>query len=90
MISDAGTPSLSDPGRILINRCVEENIPIIPIPGASAITTAISISGFSDKKKIKFLIKKKTIKDIVGIISQEKNISKSEIYNYCLHIKNEK
>ena len=196
LISDAGTPSLSDPGRILINRCVEENIPIIPIPGASAITTAISISGFSDqfyfhgflsdrtnqirkefetfkkiscslvffisaqklnkkfrlikeffsereilicreltkihetfyrgkvsdidnfkfiskgevtvviseivksrdakklnesdKKKIKFLIKKKTIKDIVGIISQEKNISKSEIYNYCLHIKNEK
>ena len=41
--------AISDPGRILINRCVEENIPIIPIPGASAITTSISISGFSDQ-----------------------------------------
>ena len=44
----------------------------------------------SDKKKIKNLIKNKSVKDIVRIFSQEKNISKSEIYNYCLEIKNEK
>ena len=44
----------------------------------------------SDKKKIKKLILNKSIKDIVGIISEEKNISKSKIYNYCLQIKNEK
>ena len=44
----------------------------------------------SDKKKIKKLILNKSIKDIVGIISKEKNISKSKIYNYCLQIKNEK
>ena len=44
----------------------------------------------SDKKKIRKLILNKTIKDIVGIISEEKNISKSIIYNYCLQIKNEK
>ena len=43
----------------------------------------------SDKKKIKELIEKKSIKDIVRIFSQEKNISKSKIYNYCLEIKNE-
>ena len=43
----------------------------------------------SDKKKIKKLILNKSIKDIVGIISEEKNISKSKIYNYCLQIKNE-
>ena len=196
LISDAGTPSISDPGRLLVSRCVEENISIVPIPGPSAITASISISNFSDqfyfhgflsnkvnsirkeftifknlncsiiffisaqklnkqfdllkeffstreilicreitkihesfyrgkvsdidnfqfnpkgevtviisekknhevmetlnesdKKKIKKLILNKSIKDIVGIISEEKNISKSKIYNYCLQIKNEK
>ncbi len=195
LVSDAGTPTISDPGRILVKRCVEENIHITPLPGPSAVTTSLSISGFSDqfyfqgflsdgensirkdftffsdlecsiiffisaqklnkkfellkeflpdreilicreltklhetfyrakiseisdldfkakgevtviisekkdykkkdldesdKKKIKKLIQNKSIKDIVGIFSQEKNISKSKIYNYCLEIKNEK
>ena len=49
LISDAGTPSISDPGAILVNECVKNNIKIIPIPGASAVATAISISGFSEK-----------------------------------------
>jgi len=49
LISDAGTPLLSDPGRILIQKCIEEEINIIPIPGVSAITTSMSISGFKDK-----------------------------------------
>ena len=49
MISDAGTPSISDPGRILINSCIQENISIIPIPGPSAVTASVSISGFSEK-----------------------------------------
>tara|TARA_B100000029_G_scaffold347834_1_gene340170 strand:+ start:1411 stop:2265 length:855 start_codon:yes stop_codon:yes gene_type:complete len=196
LISDAGTPAISDPGRLLIRKCIEQNILIVPIPGPSAVTASISISGFSDqfyfhgflsdklnsirkefeifkdlncsiiffisaqklkkqfeifksfflgrkilicreitkihenfyrgnmteidnlefipkgevtviisekkidkkrdnlnesdKKTIKKLIQSKTIKDIVRIISQEKNISKSKIYNYCLEIKNEK
>ena len=196
LISDAGTPTISDPGRLLINRCIEENILIVPIPGPSAITASISISNFSDKfyfhgflsdkansirkdfemfknlkcsivffisakklikqfenlkefflereilicreitkihetfyrgkvseidnflfnpkgevtviisekgnyksietlnesdkKKIRKLILNNSIKDIVGIISEEKNISKSKIYNYCLQVKNEK
>ena len=196
LISDAGTPSISDPGKILINSCVKENILIVPIPGASAITAALSISGFSnefyfhgflsdtdnsirkefelfnnlncsivffisvqklskkfdllkeafpereiiicreltklhetiyrgkisefnklkfiskgevtviisekkstnknnnldesDKKKIKKLLSTNSIKDIVRIFSEQKNISKSKIYNYCLEIKNEK
>ena len=49
MISDAGTPAISDPGRILINKCIEKNINIFPIPGSSAVSAAISVSGFSDK-----------------------------------------
>ena len=49
LISDAGTPSISDPGSILVNECIKNNINIIPIPGASAVISAVSISGFSEK-----------------------------------------
>ena len=49
LISDAGTPNISDPGIILINECIKNNIKIFPIPGPSAVVTAVSISGFSDK-----------------------------------------
>ena len=49
LISDAGTPLLSDPGRLLLNECIKRKINVIPIPGASSITSAISVSGFSDQ-----------------------------------------
>ena len=49
LISDAGTPSISDPGSILVNECIENGIGIYPLPGPSSVTSAISISGFSDK-----------------------------------------
>tara|TARA_Y100000816_G_scaffold254807_1_gene207225 strand:- start:1774 stop:2625 length:852 start_codon:yes stop_codon:yes gene_type:complete len=196
LVSDAGTPAISDPGRILVNECVKNGIDVFPVPGASAISSAISVSGFSDnfyfcgfipekqnqikklfknlstlegsivffispnkldkriddvkeffvnrdilicreitkyheeyirtsvknlsnvnfsrkgeitvviseirkdklnfieleesdKKKIKQLIKKMTIKDIVKKVSENRKISKKLIYNYCLQIKNE-
>ena len=49
LISDAGTPLLSDPGRLLINECIKQEIKISPIPGVSSITAAMSVSGFDDK-----------------------------------------
>ena len=49
LISDAGTPLLSDPGRLLINKCVINGIQTIPIPGVSSITSALSVSGFKDQ-----------------------------------------
>ena len=49
LISDAGTPLLSDPGRLLVNQCLENGLKIIPIPGVSSITSAMSISGFNDQ-----------------------------------------
>ena len=49
LISDAGTPSLSDPGRLLVNECLINNIKVIPVPGVSSITAAMSISGFRDQ-----------------------------------------
>ena len=48
LISDAGTPLLSDPGRLLVNKCIENEIKIVPIPGVSSITAAVSASGFKD------------------------------------------
>jgi len=197
IISDAGTPSISDPGKIIINECVANGINVYPVPGASAVSSAISISGFSekyyfygffpeknkdlikdfkilsnlncsivffvspkkinktidvlktffidrkilicreiskfyeeysrtnikelqtlskipkgeltivlsekeidkntsnnleesDKKNIKKMIKTLSIKDITNLISDNKDISKKEVYNYCLKIKNEK
>ena len=64
LISDAGTPSISDPGAILIQECIKNNIEITPLPGPSAVSSAVSISGFSEKfffygffpEKIKSLI----------------------------------
>ena len=196
IISDAGTPCISDPGSILINECVNKKLNIYSIPGPSSVISAISISGFSDnfifygffpeklkdikkdletlsklnltivffisakkfkkrsiylekyfsdrkilvckeltkmheqhfrfnvseiknfnselrgeitlvlsekieneskiqllesdKLKIEKLMKKLSIKDIVTEIKKNKDISKKEIYNYCLQIKNEK
>jgi len=49
LISDAGTPTISDPGKIIINECIKKKINIYPIPGPSAVTTALSVSGFSEK-----------------------------------------
>ena len=197
LISDAGTPTISDPGNVLVKECINDNISVIPIPGASAAVAALSISGFankyyfygffpennkeinenfeilskingsivffisskkfnrsinvikkyfldreilickeitkyyeeyfrsdvseldqkninlrgeitlvisekksinktsnnlseSDKTKIRKMIKKFTVKEIVDIIKDGKNITKKEIYNYCLKIKHEK
>jgi len=197
LISDAGTPSISDPGSMLVNECLVNKIDVFPIPGPSAVSSAVSISGFSekyffygffpeknnklkedfeklsnldscvvffisprkfnksikdiklyfsgrkilicremtkyyeeyirtdidnlepfksdpkgeltiiisekskeknlsiilnesDKKNIKMLVKKLSIKDITDIISQNSNVPKKKIYNYCLKLKNEK
>ena len=49
LISDAGTPGISDPGAILVRECVEKKINIYPLPGPSAVSTAVSVSGFSEK-----------------------------------------
>ena len=49
LISDAGTPGISDPGAILVNECIKNNIHVSPLPGPSSVISAVSVSGFSDK-----------------------------------------
>ena len=70
LISDAGTPIISDPGMVILRECIKKGIKIFPIPGVSAVTTAVSVSGFDEKyffygflpKKLKEL--EKIAKDI--------------------------
>lgn len=47
LVSDAGTPLISDPGFRLVNECIKRDITIVPIPGPSSVTAALSISGLS-------------------------------------------
>lgn len=47
LISDAGTPVFSDPGRMLVKKAIDHDIKIVPIPGASSLLPALIVSGFS-------------------------------------------
>jgi len=73
LVSDAGTPTISDPGLILVNKCINESLSVYPIPGPSAVTSAISVSGFSDQYLFYgFLTKKeneldKTLKNLYNL-----------------------
>ena len=79
IISDAGTPGISDPGRIIVNECVKNDIDVYPIPGASAVTAAVSISGFSEKYYFYgfFPQKNKNLKEDFKILS---NLNSSIVF----------
>jgi len=79
LISDAGTPTISDPGMILVNRCVSENLNIYPIPGPSAVTSAISISGFNEKYLFYGFLNKKE-KELKKIFNNLSNLDYSLIF----------
>ncbi len=77
LVSDAGTPGISDPGMILVNECIKQSIDVIPLPGPSAVTTAVSASGFNDKYLFYgFLPEKEKI-----IINELENLKD---LNFCL------
>ena len=50
LVSDAGTPLISDPGSILVNRAREQSVSVIPIPGPSAVITAMSAAGLDSRR----------------------------------------
>jgi 16S rRNA (cytidine1402-2'-O)-methyltransferase len=47
LVSDCGTPVFSDPGQLLVRRAIDQNLKIVPIPGASSLMPALTVSGFS-------------------------------------------
>lgn len=50
LITDAGTPAISDPGEVLVQKCYEAGIPVTSLPGASACITALTLSGLSTRR----------------------------------------
>lgn len=52
LVSDAGTPAISDPGEVLVRRCREEGIEVTALPGACAFVTALSMSGMRSRRFI--------------------------------------
>ena len=79
LISDAGTPMLSDPGRLLVNECLSENITVTPIPGVSSVTAAMSISGFKDQFLFYGFLPK-TLNDLEKILEQLSEIKYSQVF----------
>jgi len=75
IISDAGTPTFSDPGLVLVKECIKRKIKIFPIPGVSAATTAMSVSGFDDQYFFYGFLSKK-------ITAVEKEINVIKDYNF--------
>ena len=74
LISDSGTPTISDPGLILINKCIDENLNIYPIPGPSAVTSGYSISGFGDQYLFYGFLTKKE-KELESVLKNLSNLN---------------
>ena len=79
LISDAGTPLVSDPGRILVNKCIETGIKIIPIPGAPSIISSLSVSGFKDQFLFYGFLPK-TEREINKVLTPLSDIEYTQIY----------
>ena len=79
LISDAGTPTLSDPGLLLIKSCIEKQIKIFPIPGPSSITAATSISGFDDRFLFYGFLPK-TENELIKVLSSLESLNFSLVF----------
>ena len=79
LISDAGTPTISDPGMMLVNKCIVQSLNVYPIPGPSAVTTAVSISGFKDQYLFYGFLTKKE-KELENILKNLCNLNYSIVF----------
>ena len=79
LISDAGTPAISDPGMILVNKCIDANLIIHPVPGSSAVTSAVSVSGFSDQYLFYGFLTKKE-KELENVLKSLSDIDYSIVF----------
>ena len=79
LISDAGTPMLSDPGKHLLNECLKNKIKITPIPGVSSVTASISVAGFEDKFLFYGFLPKRD-KEIEKVLTKLSNLIYSQVF----------
>ena len=79
LISDAGTPMLSDPGKHLLNECLKNKIEITPIPGVSSVTASISVAGFEDKFLFYGFLPKRD-KELEKVLTKLSNLNYSQVF----------
>ena len=79
LISDAGTPMLSDPGKHLLNECLKNKIKITPIPGVSSVTASISVAGFEDKFLFYGFLPKRDI-ELEKVLTKLSNLNYSQVF----------
>ena len=79
LISDAGTPMLSDPGKHLLNECLKNKIQITPIPGVSSVTASISVAGFEDKFLFYGFLPKRD-KELEKVLTKLSNLNYSQVF----------
>lgn len=80
LITDAGTPGISDPGFRLVRECIKENIQVIPIPGANAAITALSASGLPTDKFLFLGFLQKTAAKTVSALQSAADASATAIF----------
>lgn len=85
LITDAGTPGISDPGEHIVKKCIENNIDVIPIPGPCAFVSSLIVSGFSTKSFtfVGFLPSKTTERE--KTLTDYKNYSETLIFYEAPH-----
>lgn len=85
IITDAGTPGISDPGSVIVEKCIEEGIPFEVLPGATAITTALVYSGLDTTKFIFRGFLPRENKDRIPVIEEVKNARDTLIFYEAPH-----
>ncbi|WP_288222325.1 16S rRNA (cytidine(1402)-2'-O)-methyltransferase [uncultured Clostridium sp.] len=85
LITDAGTPGISDPGSVIVGKCIEENIDFEVLPGATAITTALVYSGLDTTKFIFRGFLPRENKERNPVIEEVKNVRDTLIFYEAPH-----
>lgn len=85
LITDAGTPGISDPGSVIVEKCIEENIEFEVLPGATAITTALVYSGLDTTKFIFRGFLPRENKERNPVIEEVKNVRDTIIFYEAPH-----
>ena len=75
LISDCGTPTFADPGRVLLQRCYSKKIKVVPLPGPSALMTLLSVSPVDIRKFLFAGFIQKTKKERVSELKKLKNLN---------------
>ena len=73
LVTDAGTPAVSDPGALLVRRAVEQGVPVVPVPGPSAAIAAVSVSGFTEPHRLAATLRdlRSTLGDRPAVVARE-------------------